>query len=302
MGYVDFILNLAGLLLWLNWRSLRFDPLVKRPPATLMGTLRPAAPDRLSRWHFLVAIAILLLLRAVFYWLIGSALKWSGKLDFQVVVFWFSCGSKWAGLLNMVAFSFLSFGLTLWVCYVVLLFLSLLSGSEPVNRLVTIPLGRVYAWPTWVKLSLPFVLSAVAWWVLSWVLGWLQIIPPPISAMHRIEQSVVIGLESYLIWKLPMAAILILHLLNSYIYFGKHPFWKYISEAAQKLLQPLRRIPLRLGRVDFAPILGIVLVFLCTSFIENGFQTAVRHGPRHEQLRPLIQIPGLVEIYKRLPL
>ena len=30
MGYVDFILNLAGLLLWLNWRSDRFDPLVKR--------------------------------------------------------------------------------------------------------------------------------------------------------------------------------------------------------------------------------------------------------------------------------
>ena len=27
MAYVDFILNLAGLLLWLNWRSIRFDPL-----------------------------------------------------------------------------------------------------------------------------------------------------------------------------------------------------------------------------------------------------------------------------------
>lgn len=40
MDIVDLILNLAGLLLWLNWRSLRFDPLVKRTPATLMGTLR----------------------------------------------------------------------------------------------------------------------------------------------------------------------------------------------------------------------------------------------------------------------
>ena len=57
MGYVDFILNLAGLLLWLNWRSIRFDPLVKRTPATLMGTLRPAAPKKLRRWHLLVLLA-----------------------------------------------------------------------------------------------------------------------------------------------------------------------------------------------------------------------------------------------------
>ena len=49
MGTVDFILNLAGLLLWLNWRSNRFDPLVRRSPATLMGTLRPAAPKKLPQ-------------------------------------------------------------------------------------------------------------------------------------------------------------------------------------------------------------------------------------------------------------
>ena len=29
MGIVDFILNLAGLLLWLNWRSGGFDPLAQ---------------------------------------------------------------------------------------------------------------------------------------------------------------------------------------------------------------------------------------------------------------------------------
>jgi uncharacterized protein YggT (Ycf19 family) len=167
---------------------------------------------------------------------------------------------------------------------------------------VRIPLGRVDAWPTWVKVILPFAVSAVGWWLLSWGLTWLQIIPPPVSMMHRIEQSVVIGLASYLIWKLPVAAILILYLLNSYIYFGKHPFWKYVSETAQKLLQPLRRIPLRLGRVDFAPLVGVALIFSCAYLVENGLQTAPRRGHRGEPLKPLIQIPGLVEIYKRLPL
>ena len=44
MGLIDFILNLAGLLMWIKWRSTLFDPLNKRTPATLIGTLRRAAP------------------------------------------------------------------------------------------------------------------------------------------------------------------------------------------------------------------------------------------------------------------
>src|SRR5215469_11556331 len=83
MGAVDFILNLAGLLLWLNWRSNRFDPLVKRLPATLMGTLRPAAPKKLRRWLFLIFIALLLGLRALIYCWIGTMFPnvWVGKLN-----------------------------------------------------------------------------------------------------------------------------------------------------------------------------------------------------------------------------
>ena len=79
MGLIDFILNLAGLLLWLNWRSVRFDPLGKRTPATLIGTLRRAEPRRLRRWHLLAALGGLLLLRALFYWQIGSAAHWTGR-------------------------------------------------------------------------------------------------------------------------------------------------------------------------------------------------------------------------------
>ena len=75
MALIDFILNLAGLLLWLNWRSVRFDPLGRRTPATLIGTLRRAEPRRLRRWHLLAALGGLLLLRAVIYWQIGSAAK-----------------------------------------------------------------------------------------------------------------------------------------------------------------------------------------------------------------------------------
>jgi uncharacterized protein YggT (Ycf19 family) len=255
MGIVDFILNLAGLLLWLNWRSLRFDPLVKRMPATLMGTLRPAAPKKLRRWHLLVFLAGLLFLRALIYrWI---APFWIGKLDFGLVVPPFR--SDWFG--GMLIFSFFSFGLLLGIFYIGLLFLSLLAGPDPIHALVKIPLGRVDGWPRWVKVILPFAGTAAGWWLTSWLFAWLQIIPH-VSMAARFEQSVVMGLNSYLLWKFPAAALLALHLLGSYIYFGRHPFWKYIAATAQKILQPLKSIPLRLGKVDFAPVLGVVIIFL----------------------------------------
>jgi uncharacterized protein YggT (Ycf19 family) len=263
MGIVDFILNLAGLLLWLNWRSIRFDPLVKRMPATLMGTLRPAAPKKLRRWQLPAFLVALLFLRAVIYrWV---APFWIGQLDMGVVALPFR--SDWFA--RTLAFSFFSFGLTLGIFYVGLLFLSLLSGPEPIHGLVKIPLGRVDAWPRWAKMPLPFFGAAVLWWLASWLLVWLWILPP-VSMPHRLEQSAVIGLDSYLVWTFPAGALLALHLLNSYIYFGRHPFWKYVNAAAQRLLVPLRRIPLRVGKVDFAPVVALGLFFLAAECAGRG--------------------------------
>jgi len=263
MGIVDFILNLAGLLLWLNWRSIRFDPLAKRRPATLMGTLRPAAPKKLRRWHLLVFIATLLLLRAVIYYWLGSAMGWTGKLDFGPVALF--CRSD--SFPRILGFSFFSFTLTLGIFYLCLLPLSLLAGPEPFHSLVKVPLGRIDDWPRWTKVMLPFFAAAIFWWLASWVFVWLQISPKAVLPAERFEQSLIIGLSSYLLWKFPLGAILVLHLLNSYIYFGKHPFWKYIHTTAETLLSPLKKIPLHIGKVDFAPVVGLVLIFLAAEGI-----------------------------------
>jgi uncharacterized protein YggT (Ycf19 family) len=269
MGAVDFILNLAGLLLWLNWRSNRFDPLVKRLPATLTGTLRPAAPKKLRRWHLLAFIAVLLLLRAVIYWWIGRETSWAGKLNLGVTVLWFSNGSHLIHFYRMVSFSFLSFALTLWIFYIWLLLLSILAGPLPIHGLVTIPLGRADGWPRWVKAILPFFATAISWWLVSWLLNWLGVLTP-ISMAGRFQQSLVLGISSYLLWKFPLGAILLLHLLNSYIYFGKHPLWKYISATAQTVLRPLKHIPLRIGKVDFAPLLALAILFFVAELAGRG--------------------------------
>jgi uncharacterized protein YggT (Ycf19 family) len=265
MALIDFILNLAGLLLWLNWRSVRFDPLGKRTPATLIGTLRRAEPRRLRRWHLLAALGGLLLLRAGFYWQIGSAARWTGTLNLSVITLSFRSDF----FARMLWFSIFSFGLTLGVFYLWLLLLSILAGPEPIHRLVRMQLGRIDGWPCGVKLLLPLAITATFWWLASWLLTWLQIFPP-VSAAHRIEAALIVGLNSYLVWKYLIGALLALHLLNSYIYFGKHPFWSYVNAEARTLLSPLRAVPLQAGKVDFAPVAGLALVFLAAELAGRG--------------------------------
>jgi uncharacterized protein YggT (Ycf19 family) len=270
MGIVDFILNLAGLLLWIRWRSLPFDPFNKRTPATLVGTLRRAAPSHFRRWHLLAGTGLLLVLRAVFYWQIGPAMHWTGKLDLGVITLSFR--SDLFG--RMLLFSVFSFGLALGIFYLWLLLLSLLAGQTanagPVHRLVRMPLGGIDGWPRWAKIISPPAATALLWWLASWLFARLEIIPKPVSAAHRIEESLVIGLGSYLAWKFVAAALLVLHLMNTYIYFGRHPFWNYVNASAQALSAPLRKIPLRAGRVDFAPIVGIALIFLAAELAGRG--------------------------------
>jgi uncharacterized protein YggT (Ycf19 family) len=269
MALIDFILNLAGLLLWLNWRSVRFDPLGRRTPATLIGTLRRAEPRRLRRWHLLAALGGLLLLRAVLYWQIGAGVGWAaGKLNLGIIELSFRSDSFGRILL----FSIFSFGLTLGVLYLWLLLLSILAGPEPLpfHRLVRMPLGGMDRWARGVKFLLPLMVTATFWWLASWLLAWLQVIPPLVSPVHRIEESLVIGLGSYLAWKYLIGVLLVLHLLNSYIYFGKHPFWAYVNAEAQTLLSPLRLVPLQAAKADFAPVVGIALVFLAAELAGRG--------------------------------
>ena len=119
------------------------------------GHAAAGRPKKLRRWHLLVLLAGLLFLRAVFYRWMARVLR-SGKLDLGVVAPSFR--SDWFA--GMLLFSFLSFGAALGIFYVGLLFLSLLSGPEPIHGLVKIPLGRVDGWPRWAKILLPFVGTA----------------------------------------------------------------------------------------------------------------------------------------------
>lgn len=283
MSWVDFILNIAGLLLWLNWRAGIIDPLGKRTPATLVGTLRQAAPSPAGRWNLPVFLGALLFCRAILYWQIGSALRWAGTLNLGVITPAFFMKSDWFG--RALLFSVLSFLVALGILYSCLLLLSLLKGPKPIHDFVRLQLGRIDDWPAAVKLISPFVVAGVAWWGASWALAGLGIVPQPVSPAARIEESLVIAVQSYLIWQFPVVALLVLHLLNNYIYFGRHPIWNYADVTANTLLRPLKSlkwIPLRIGKLDLTPVAGIVIVFFAAQFLER----ALRHLWIVETLKP----------------
>jgi uncharacterized protein YggT (Ycf19 family) len=174
----------------------------------------------------------------------------------------------------MLLYSVLSFGVTMAVVFLTLLLVSLLGRNEGADsslpRLARAHLGRLENWPTPMKALLPLVAGAVTWWALSWPLAAWGLIPQPMSEAHRLAQAALVGVSTYVAWKYLVVALLALHLVNSYVFFGRQPIWNYSNASARALLAPLRPIPLRAGKVDFAPIVGIVLVIVAARFAEIG--------------------------------
>src|SRR5262245_60730919 len=123
MILIDFILNLAGLLLWLGWCSVRFDPATGAARVTPGGTAKRIEPSWMRRWHLLAALGVLLLARAVFYRMLGRELNWTPGLDLTFVMLSFRVDQFGP----MLLFSVLSFLLVLIVFYFWLLFLAVLN-------------------------------------------------------------------------------------------------------------------------------------------------------------------------------
>lgn len=264
MGLIDFILNLAALLLWLNWRSVRFDPLARRTPATLIGTLRPAEPRRQGGWKRWISMALMLgcLLagRALLYIYIGSPANWTPKLDLGLITLAFRSDLWQTAWLC----SFLSFFRVLVIFYFWLLVLAALNHRalepDPVLKLIRLHLGGLSRWPWPVQLAIPLLLVAGLWAGLHPLLAGLQVVDRATSAVHLLEQALLVSIGLVISLKLFLPVLLLLHLVASYVYLGSSPVWDFIVGTCRVLLAPVRAF--RIGKLDLAPLVGVLLIFL----------------------------------------
>lgn len=278
MGIVDLILNLAGLLLWVNWVMMSSSP-ATGTPTTLLGTLRPAEPSTWRRWYFLATLPLLLTVRAWVYWEIGSSASWTPTLNLGVIGIAFRCDL----FQRAFFFSLLSFGATLVVFYLWLLLLSILhripTNPDPMGRFVRIMLGPLGRWNVWGKLALPLVGGLLIWLLLSLLLVWMNVLPQPESFLHRLEQGVLVAIGACLTWSHLLGGILLLHLIHSYVHLGEHPLWAYVDSVARTFLTPFRRLPLQLGKVDASPVVALGLVYLIVRGGEHILLIAYRNLP-----------------------
>jgi uncharacterized protein YggT (Ycf19 family) len=265
--------------------------------------LRRAEVRRFENWQLPAALLGLLLLRALFYWLIAGTLGWTGRIDLGVIAVPFKCDTQAGSLGRMLLYSVYSFGAALVGFHLWLLLLSALKSAAPptdsLRQLLRPHLGRIEGWPRAVKFILPLAVITPLWWLASWPLTYATVLPPA-GPLVRLEQALLLGLGSYLAWKILIAGVLALHFVSSYVYFGRHAFWQHLAEIARTLLRPLRFVPWRVGKMDFAPLVGILLVFLLAHAVEFGVKTPRRFDKVTGKEQPrLLDMPGLVEIYQQ---
>jgi uncharacterized protein YggT (Ycf19 family) len=273
MAFIDFLLNAAALLLWLNWRSRRVA--VAPRPGAMAAVLQPTEKPRSSP-RPLVWLAALLVGRSLVYWQIGGPLRWAPALDFGVVSPPFR--SDFLGLMGL--YSIGSFLRLVILFYLWLVLLSLVNRRtaepEPLHRWVRAHLGRWERLPAMLRGVLPFVGIGLLWIGVHPLLVRLNLLPTPASGRQLVQEAVLIGTAALLAWKPLLLGVLLLHALGSYVYFGSHPFWNYVAITGRNLLRPLKWLPLRLGRVDFAPFVAFGLVLAGAHYLARGLATL--HG------------------------
>jgi uncharacterized protein YggT (Ycf19 family) len=77
---------------------------------------------------------------------------------------------------------------------------------------------------------------------------------------HLLEQSLLLTLTLVFSLKYLLPPLLLIHLLASYVYLGTNPIWDFVGTTCRNILAPIRRLRLRIGKVDFTPIAGAILL------------------------------------------
>jgi uncharacterized protein YggT (Ycf19 family) len=272
MALLDLILNLTGLLLWLNWSWRRFDPFTRTTPATIVGTVKRAEPRPMKGWKLLAGLVLLLFARALVYWEIGSAVAWTPKLDLDFVVLAFR-----SDLFGPVClYSLLSFARVLVTYYFWVLSLIIINSGvpepDPIQKLLRMHLGEPGRWPWPVLIFLPIFCMAIIWLALHPVLAAAGVVTRSYTFAHLLEQSLLLTLTLVLSLKYLLPPLLLLCLIASYVYLGASPIWDFVGTTCRNMLTPIRWLPLRAGKVDFAPVAGAILVIALLHWVPHLVQ------------------------------
>jgi len=274
MEWLHLILNLIALLLWVHWRN-SSTPAISSKNKGFKACLKHLGL-RLARDSVgLLLLAILLVGRAWFYHRIAPEVDWQPRLTLITytpqITADLSLPFAWADFGKQLAFSVVSFASWLVLYNFVLVFCSVLKPDMDEARgwrhFLRGQLGIIDRLPNLLKIPLTLTLGAgVHYGATLWLMQ-LDIMPlkTPEALMHLAAGMAVLDLH---IVGWCAITVLGLYILNSYIYFGNHKFWKFIESSGQCLLRPFHLFPMKWGNVDFAPLAGLALAWGITLLIQ----------------------------------
>jgi len=254
MHWVDFILDLVALLLWLL--TLR---------AGVRMAIRSGGPGpRLAWWQrlwlarryqlmILAALAALLAGRGWLYWHLGASLGWVPYVDLGAVALVFNVRA----LPSMLLYSVFSFGVAASIYYLWLIFLSLVNRKVPDTESLQSAVRRQLGWferlPLLVRLLLPFAAAFVVWYLGHGFLTDAGLMPQAVSELQVVQRGLILAAGIVLAWKYLILGLLALHWVGTYLYVGSYAVLGFAHATARALLWPISFLPLTFGRLDFAP-------------------------------------------------
>ena len=137
-----------------------------------------------------------------------------------------------------------------------------MDDSEPLHKLVRLQLGRLARLPRWAQLFVPVVSVELIWLAAHPFLVHASVITHTESWAHLLLQGLLVSVPLYLSLRYLFPVCLLIHLVISYVYVGRSPVWDYVSATSQRLLRPLRGLPLRFARIDLGPVIAAVLILV----------------------------------------
>jgi len=274
MEWLHLILNLIALLLWVHWRNAPTSSVSVKNKTT--GKSLKHLGRRLAHGSVgLLLLATLLVGRAWFYHRIAPEVDWQPRLTLITytpqITADLSLPFAWADFGKQFAFSVVSFTSWLVLYSFVLVFFSVLKPDIVEARgwrhFLRGQLGIIDRLPNLIKPLLALIMGTGVHYGAAWWLMQLNIMPPqtPEALMHLAAGMAVLDLHIVAWFAM---TVLGLYILNSYIYFGNHKFWKIIESSGKYLLEPFKLFPMKWGKVDFAPLAGLALAWGITLLIQ----------------------------------